>query len=251
MLKLFKIARLFLHLLFGVVLIVVHAFLFRRNASNPLFQQAVQHWYHKACHLVGLQIKVQGMVAKGPVLLVANHISWLDIPLMASLCNPRFLSKSEVRRWPLIGWAAEKLNTLFIVRGKRTAAEAVSGAIAEGLEQGDRILIFPEGTTTTGENVGFLYPRLFGAAIATESWVQPVVIHYQDSNSHGHSSERVPYIGDQTLLGNLWALLGSQDLVAHVYYLEPVDSADAARKALAMNIQNSMQQCLAQSQAHH
>lgn len=248
MLKLIKILRLLVHLFAGAGIVMHQALIKGRDAQNPEFRSKVQQWYQKACALVGLEVTVHGKPAEGPVLVVANHISWLDIPLMASQANPRFLSKSEIRKWPIIGWAAEKLDTLFIVRGQRTAAEAASAAISGGLTQGDRILIFPEGTTTRGEEIGFMYPRLFGAAVNAGSPIQPVVIHYTDDNSDRHSSDLVPYVDKQTLVGNLWRLLGSRNLKATVYFLDPVDSLQGVpRKELAAGIQAQMQDCLQQS----
>lgn len=254
MIKLAKILLLTVHLLYGVVLIIVQVRLLGRKPQDPAFVQQVQRWYQRSCKLVGLTLVVeQGEVINGPVLLVSNHISWLDIPVIASVCTPRFLSKSEVRRWPLIGWAAEQLHTLFIHRGNHSAAEAASAAIVEGLQQQDRILIFPEGTTSDGQGIGFFYPRLFGAAIACEAPVQPIVIHYTDDNSDGHTSKLAAFIGKQTLVQNLWGLLGSRNLTAHVYIMQPVTTTEAGltRKALAAQTQASVQQVLAKSQADY
>lgn len=247
MIKLFRLLRLTLHLLGGALIVVFYALILRRDAGDERFKSMVQAWYLKACHLVGLNITVHGKPENGPVLMVANHVSWLDIPLMASLCKPRFLSKSEVRRWPIIGWTAEKIDTLFIVRGERTAAEAASSAIVDGLKQDNTILIFPEGKTTMGDNIGFFFPRLFGAAIRTASRVQPVVIHYTDDNSSEDVSELVPYVGEQTLVHNIWQLLGCRNLQARVYFLDAVESEGMPRKELAAHIHNQMQGLLKHS----
>lgn len=249
MIKILKILLLVLHLLYGGALVVFQVLILRRTAKNPQFKMSIQRWYQKACRLVGLRVTMHGTPPEGAVLMVANHISWLDIPLIASLSNPRFLSKSEVRKWPIIGWAGEKLDTLFITRGKRSATEAVSAAIAEGLEQQNRILIFPEGTTTNGAEVGFLYPRLFGAAIYAEATVQPVVIHYTDDNGIGSSSDLVPYVDGQTLVQNLWLILACRNLQAQVYFLDVIEAKGVSRKELASGIQRKMQDCLAKSQA--
>ena len=251
MIKLVKILLLILHLLYGVGLIVVQVRLLGRKPQDPAFVLQVQRWYQRSCKLVGITLVIeQGAAINGPALLVSNHVSWVDIPVIASVCTPRFLSKSEVRNWPLIGWAAEQLNTLFIRRGNHSAAEAASAAIVEGLQQQDQILIFPEGTTTDGQGIGFFYPRLFGAAIACEAPVQPIVIHYTDDNSDGHTSELAAFIGKQTLVQNLWGLLGSRNLTAHVYFMQPVATSGAlTRKELAAQIQVSAQQVLAESQA--
>lgn len=246
--KAFSIFRLLLHVFYGICVIVYHTLIKRRGAHDPIFKTAFTYWYKQGCDIVGLQIVVKGEPVMGPVLMVANHVSWLDILLLASVANPRFLSKAEIRKWPLIGWAGQQIDTLFIQRGQRSASEAASNGIALGLTQGNRVLIFPEGTTTEGKAVGRLHARLFGAAISTNSPVQPIVIHYTDENSATHTSERIHFVGEQNLFSNLWLLLSCNNPVAYVYCLSAVDSTGFTRKALAADIQLTMQQTLERSQ---
>jgi 1-acyl-sn-glycerol-3-phosphate acyltransferase len=246
--KTFKILQLLMHIVYGIGVISYHTLIKRRHANDPIFKAAFTVWYKQACNIVGLKVVVGGEPAEGPVLMVANHVSWLDILLLASVANPRFLSKAEIRKWPLIGWAGQQIDTLFIKRGQRSASAAASAGIAEGLAQNNRILIFPEGTTTEGKVVGRLHARLFGAAIETNSCVQPIVIHYTDDNSDSHTSERIPFVGEQNLFSNVWLLLGCKNPTAYVYCLPIVDSAGQTRKALVSDIHRSMQQALELSQ---
>ena len=246
--KSFKILQLVMHIVYGIGVITYHTIFKRRLANDPVFKAAFTVWYKQACNIVGLKVIVQGEPAEGPVLMVANHVSWLDILLLASVANPRFLSKAEIRKWPLIGWAGQQIDTLFIKRGQRSASAAASAGIVEGLEQGNRILIFPEGTTTEGKVVGRLHARLFGAAIDTDSPVQPLVIHYTDENTDSHTSERIPFVGEQNLFSNVWLLLGCKHPTAYVYCLPVMDSTGLSRKALVSEIHELMQQTLEQSQ---
>lgn len=246
--KTLKILQLLAHILYGIGVIIYHTLIKRRGSHDPVFKEAFTHWYKQGCDIVGLKVIVNGEPAPGPVLMVANHVSWLDILLLASVANPRFLSKAEIRKWPLIGWAGQQIDTLFIQRGERSASEAASAGIAEGLQNDNRILIFPEGTTTEGKVVGRLHARLFGAAINTGSPVQPIVIHYTDENSVSHTSERIHFVGNQNLIRNVWLLLGCKNATAFVYCLPPVDSSGLTRKVLAGDIQQSMQQTLEGSQ---
>ena len=246
--KILKILQLLMHIFYGIGVIIYHTLVKRRNSHDPMFKEAFTHWYKEGCDIVGLTVIVKGEPVSGPVLMVANHVSWLDILLLASVANPRFLSKAEIRKWPLIGWAGQQIDTLFIKRGERSASEAASAGIVEGLQNNNRILIFPEGTTSEGKVVGRLHARLFGAAINTQSPVQPIVIHYTDENSASHTSERIHFVGNQNLISNLWLVLGCKDPTALVYFLPPVESVGLTRKALASDIQQSMQQTLEQSQ---
>lgn len=248
MLKSLKIIQLVMHIFYGIGVIIYHTLIKRRSANDPIFKEAFTHWYQQGCAIVGLRIVVEGKPAVGPVLMVSNHVSWLDILLLASVANPRFLSKAEIRKWPLIGWAGQQIDTLFIKRGERSASEAASAGIAEGLQQGNRILIFPEGTTTEGKVVKRLHARLFGAAINTRSLVQPIVIHYTDDNDTSDTSDRIHFVGEQNLMSNLWLLLGCQNPTAYVYCLPTVDSTGLTRKALSGAIHQSMQEALERSQ---
>ena len=246
--KSFKILQLLMHIVYGIGVITYHTVFKKRPANDPTFKAAFTVWYKQACKIVDLKIIVQGQPAEGPVLMVANHISWLDILLLASVANPRFLSKAEIRKWPLVGWAGQQIDTLFIKRGQRSASAAASAGIAEGLAQGNRILIFPEGTTAEGKVVGRLHARLFGAAIETNSPVQPIVIHYTDDNDDSHTSERIPFVGEQNLFSNVWLLLGCKNPTAYVYCLPTRDSAGQTRKALVSDIHEAMQSTLERSQ---
>ena len=246
--KILKIAQLVMHVFYGISIIIYHTLIKQRSADNPIFKDAFTQWYKQGCDIVGLSVVVKGEPAKGPVLMVANHVSWLDILLLASVANPRFLSKAEVRKWPLIGWAGQQIDTLFIKRGERSASEAASAGIAEGLVQGNRILIFPEGTTTEGKVVKRLHARLFGAAINTSSPVQPIVVHYTDDNDSLATSDRIHFVGEQSLVRNVWLLLGCENPTAYVYCLPAVDSTGLTRKALAGELHRVMQQTLEQSQ---
>ncbi|MGB1309739.1 MAG: lysophospholipid acyltransferase family protein [Leucothrix sp.] len=246
--KVFKIFQLLMHIFYGIGVIIYHTLIKRRDAHDPIFKEAFTHWYKQGCDIVGLRIVVEGKPADGPVLMVANHVSWLDILLLASVANPRFLSKAEIRKWPLIGWAGQQIDTLFIQRGERSASEAASAGIAEGLQQGNRILIFPEGTTTEGKVVKRLHARLFGAAINTRSPVQPIVIHYTDNNAAEHTSDRIHYVGQQNLITNLWLLLGCKNPTAYVYCLPTVDSEGLTRRELSNKIHQTMRQSLERSQ---
>jgi len=256
LIKGFKIFQLLMHIFYGIGIIIYHTLIRQRSSGDPIFKKAFTQWYKQGCDIVGLKVVVQGEAAEGPVLMVANHVSWLDILLLASVVNPRFLSKAEIRKWPLIGWAGQQIDTLFIQRGQRSASEAASVSIVEGLQQGNRILIFPEGTTTEGKVVGRLHARLFGAAINAGSPVQPVVIHYTDENgvsenTASHTSERIHFVGEQNLIQNLWLVLGCENPTASVYFLPPKESTAYTRKALAGEVHQSMQQALEKSQEIH
>lgn len=165
-------------------------------------------------------------------LLIANHISWLDIPILGAQGELGFLSKSEVRGWPLIGWMAKIAGTRFIERGAHQS-QAVLDRLLEDLSQGRSIMIFPEGTTTDGRGVSRFHPRLFALAQQPGIHVQPVAISYRGVGASGPDTQ-VPYVGEDTLIANLWRLIRHPGLVAHVRFMPPMRAEQGeSRRALA------------------
>ena len=124
-----RVTRLLLflgHVLWGVLLTAIFAGVLRMSVTQPFYQGLVQAWLRRLTRIMGVRVKVSGTPASAGALLVANHITWLDIPLLGGVLPVRFLSKQEVRHWPAVGWLAVKAGTLFITRGKAGAAAAAT-----------------------------------------------------------------------------------------------------------------------------
>lgn len=119
---------------------------------TPLRQRLTRWWLARLCAALPFEVRVSGEAPRQPMLWVANHVSWTDIPLLGALAPLTFLSKAEVRAWPLAGWLAEKAGTLFIRRGSGDS-RLINQRLAEQLHRGRNLLIFPEGTTTNGESL--------------------------------------------------------------------------------------------------
>ena len=139
----------------------------------PRLARAFPHWYHRqVCRLLGVAIHQHGAVAQDrPVLLVSNHISWLDIPVLGALAPVSFVAKSEVSSWPFISWLAKLQSTLFVNRDQRLSAGATTREIMARLRDGDHIVIFAEGTSSDGNSVLPFKTTLFAAA-------KPVALKY-------------------------------------------------------------------------
>ncbi len=194
--------RLVLHVMLGALLTVLTA---RRDGQGGYrYHRGVVSWWHdRLLHILAVQVSRGGKTPLPPALLVSNHISWLDVPVLGSLTQTNFLSKDEVRRWPVIGWLAAASGTLFIRRGAGDAT-SVAGQIGAHLDADGLLTLFPEGTTTDGTDVRPFFPRLFAAAIATGAPLVPVALRY---HVNGEPDTVAPYINDQTLAGNLWAII--------------------------------------------
>jgi 1-acyl-sn-glycerol-3-phosphate acyltransferase len=164
-------------------------------------------------------------------LVVANHVSWLDVYVLNTLIPARFVAKSETRGWPLVGTVASRFGALFIVRGSFRDAARVKDAVATALRAGDTVVVFPEATTTDGRAVGRFYPALFQAAIDARALVQPATLRYLDEN--GARSTAAPFVGDMTFADSLLQVLGAPVLRAEVTFGTPLATADRTRRDLA------------------
>ena len=131
---------------------------------TALRQSLTRWWLARLSRALPLRVKVYGELPRQPALWVSNHVSWLDIPLLGALAPLTFLSKAEVRQWPLAGWLAEKAGTLFIRRGSGDS-RLINQRLAEQLHRGRNLLIFPEGTTTNGESLRTFHGRLMASAL--------------------------------------------------------------------------------------
>jgi 1-acyl-sn-glycerol-3-phosphate acyltransferase len=209
-----RLLRMLVHL--GVGLWIIQ-FRFPRM-SQVARDAAVQAWAHTMLTCLGVQLRVLGEVPKtGPVLLVANHISWLDIVVMHAARHCRFISKSDIQHWPLVGTLATAAGTLYIARESRRDAMRVVHRMAECLRAQDVLAVFPEGTTGDGSSVLPFHANLLQAAISADAPVLPLGLRFADAHT-GATSFAPCYIGDDTLVGSIWRTLCAQDLVAVVHF---------------------------------
>lgn len=224
-----------LHVLTGAVWIgtaVAWDRLRRRRPVHGLAVRAHALWARLLCALLGVRRRRTGAaLVEGPALIVCNHISWLDVPVLAAELPVVFLSKSELRGWPVVGPVATGLGTLYIERGRKHAASAAIAAISERLAAGERVLIFPEGTTGTGEELLPFRPRLYQAAVAAGVPVQPASLRYLDAA--GGRCRIAPFVGDTPLLKHVLRLTRTPRLRVELALGEPIPSAGRGRSALA------------------
>ena len=195
-------------------------------------QAIVQRWSVQMLRCLGVEVRVSGQAHAGAVLLVANHVSWLDIPaLHVSAPRARFVSKSDIAHWPLLGKLARAGGTLFIERERKRDALRVVHEVAAALRQRDAVAVFPEGTTGAGVGVLPFHANLLQAAISTSTVVQPVVMRYSEP---GHSvSVAAQYIGDTTLMESLMKVCRARGLVVDVRFLPAEPAGQLDRRVLA------------------
>lgn len=167
-----------------------------RHDLMPLRQRLTRWFLARLGGALPFRVTVAGELPAQPMLWVANHVSWTDIPLLGALQPISFLSKAEVRAWPVAGWLAHKAGTLFIRRGSGDS-NLIGQQIGRHLQQGHNLLIFPEGTTTDGLAVRTFHGRLLSSAIDSGVALQPVAIRYLRA---GQPCPVAPFIGDDDML---------------------------------------------------
>jgi 1-acyl-sn-glycerol-3-phosphate acyltransferase len=198
----------------------------------------VQAWARRLLALWGIELVVRGEPPHGgPMLLVANHISWLDIVVMHAARHCRFVSKSDVRHWPLIGTLASGAGTLYIERESRRDAMRVVHRMAGALRDGEVVAVFPEGTTSDGVELLPFHANLIQAAISAQAPVQPVALQFVDRVT-GAPSFAPCYIGDDTLVGSIWRTLTTPGIQAVVSFGEPQTAAGRDRRAWARDLRD-------------
>lgn len=189
-------------------------------------------WSRLLLAIVGVRLKREGQSITPGSLLIANHVSWLDIFVINAVTPSAFISKAEVRQWPLIGLLSARNETVFLKRGSRGHAQVVSKEIASILHAGRNAALFPEGTTTDGRDVLHFHSALLQPAIDAERPIQPVAIIYTDLT--GTQSLAPAYDGDITMMQCLRSIIGSKGLTAHVHIAPPVSGAEGSnRKVIA------------------
>ena len=207
----------------------------RRDAAGR--RAIVQAWSAQMLRRLGVQVRVSGTAHHEAVLMAANHVSWLDIPaLHASAPQARFVSKSAIAHWPLLGRLAHAGGTLFIERERKRDAMRVVHEIAGALRQGDAIAVFPEGTTGAGDAVLPFHANLLQAAITTATAVQPIVLRYSEP---GHPvSIAAQYTGDTTLIESLMKVCRARGLVVEVRFLPAEPAGELDRRVLAQRLRD-------------
>ena len=194
--------------------------------------QSIRKWCKQLLDIFQMRLSVIGAehLEDAHYLMAANHISWIDIHVINAFKPHYFVAKSEVASWPIFGWMAKQLGTLFIERGKSNSIRNMIQEIAEQLSQ-KAICIFPEGTSTDGWQVAPFKPNLFEAAIVASAPVYVLAIQYFDLHT-GKKTTAPAFIGDMGLVDSMWNLICSPPICAQISISEKLPALKD-RKALA------------------
>ncbi|MCA1247151.1 1-acyl-sn-glycerol-3-phosphate acyltransferase [Massilia sp. MS-15] len=213
-------------------------------ASRALRERLTRRWSRRLLGLCRVSVaQLPGAPAAAHALVVANHVSWLDIFVINALYPCRFVAKAEIRSWPVLGWLAASAGTVFIARGNRRELRHLFKGLVAVLHGGQRVAFFPEGTTSLQGEVLPFHANLFEAAIDAGVAVQPYALSYVDAAGGYHAA--VEYVGETTFVDSLLRILEGEPVQARLQCLAPIDATGAHRRDLARVAQEAIGAALA------
>lgn len=243
--RILRFLRLLLHVVSG----------FTQSLVYPYFSRSIQRrmkqlWAAEFLKILNVKLLCNGKppgIETQRVLFAANHVSWLDICVLMAACPTRFVAKAEIRNWPVVGLLSQNTGTLFIERTKRSDTRRINQHISDVLTAGDRVTIFPEGTTSDGTILQHFHASLLQSAASVGGQLYPIAIRYR--NTENEICKEAAYI-DPSLLLSLKQILRQKRIDVDVTFLEPIESSGKNRRELARLSEQAIANALSLSVAH-
>ena len=203
-----------------------------------------QNWSARLLSILGIRLRYHGTLPAAEtqqVMLAANHVSWLDVYSIITVCPARFVAKSEIRGWPLFGWLSGNVGTLFIERAKRSDTARINEHIAGALNSGDRVAVFPEGGTSDGTILHHFHASLLQPAVSVSAMLHPVAIRYTDMA--GNISKAAAYF-HISLLESVRQVLRQPRIDVELIFTDAIDSHGKNRRELARSTEHAIANAL-------
>lgn len=212
---------------------IMRYFFYRIGGKEPdeaafLLRRA---WLNRIPGVMGFKMKMEGQPYQGTCLYVGNHVSYVDPVAIMIHVDARVVAKAEVKKWPLLGFGAGLVGTIFVDRDHKDSRSATAEAIHDALKKGISILVFPEGTTTDGRSTIPFRPRSFLAAEKAEKPVQPISLHYD--------LDEVAYIGVDTFIPHFLRLFKNKNITGRIEFGPLLNGPDSCQRAQSW-IDNSL-----------
>jgi len=225
----YRLIRLSLHLLYGCAVAgAVFPFV---DGHRQL--RIIKRWSRQLLAILRVRLHVHGRPPGGhqPTVIAANHVSWLDIWVIHAVSPVRFVAKSDVRRWPLIGWLVARAGTIFIERSKRSDTARTNRTIVDTLARGERVGIFPEGTTTDGTHLRAFHASLFQPALGAGARVATAAIRYPLRD--GSVNLDASYAGERSLVESVRLILRHRTVRAELTFAGEMEISGRTRREIA------------------
>ena len=245
LLRIFRCTQLVLHVISGLIQSLVYPYF-----SQSTQRRMMKRWANGLLDKLGIQLHCRGKFPTDEdhrVMFAANHISWLDVCILMAACPTRFVAKSEISGWPVLGLLSRNAGTLFIKRAKRSDTLRINKDISEAMAKGDRVTVFPEGTTCDGTFLNHFHASLLQSALTPDTRLFPVAICYRDIN--GEISKEAAYI-DSSLATSLKKILSQPRIDAELTFIDPIDTHEKNRRELARLSEGAIADTLSITVAH-
>lgn len=243
--RVYRLLRLLVHLLAGCVFVgVVFPFMSPRRRFRK-----ISSWSRQLLGIMRVRYRVHGhLPAMRPLMIASNHVSWLDVWLINAVVGVRFVAKSEIKRWPLLGFLVSGAGTIFVHRTRRQDAARTNRHVVQALERGEHVAIFPEGITTDGTEVRPYHSSLFQPAVGARATVAVVALRYVRRS--GEINDDAHYAGDRSLLESARRVLRHRVLHAEVIFAGEIDVSGKTRREIALQAEQITARALRLSPPH-
>jgi 1-acyl-sn-glycerol-3-phosphate acyltransferase len=227
----FRFVFLILSVLLILPLVVITLSYCQKKDNRKVNKSVLNFWSKLLCKICGLTVITKGKIHNNPVFIVANHVTWLDIPVIHSFKLVGFVAKAEIASWPFLGWAVKSGETVFISRGKIESRKQVLLELENRLNQGRSVAVFPEGRATNGEKLGRFHRQLMQAAIDTEVPVQAIAIKYLKED--GTRNKEICFRDNERFVGNVIRILALPSSIVELNFCDIIETKDKRAKLVA------------------
>ncbi len=237
---LLRIMAFVLALLFILPFVILGIVLAKLLRNQDTHEFLLVYWSRLLCFICGLKVYVHGQKPESPVFLVANHVSWLDIPIIHSLMLAGFVAKSEIKYWPILGWLTMAGDTLFLKRGNAESRKGVINEIKKRLTSGRSVAVFPEGTVTDGSHLRTFHRQLVHAAVETQTPILPVAIKFLKTD--GTRNDQVGFLNDEFFLTHVWRILSLPNSIVEIHCGQLVTDFESGARAVTLKSRSYIEQ---------
>ncbi len=216
-----------------------------QNNQHIQKKRVVSAWSTIICFVCGVRLEKEGNVEKSPVMIVANHVTWLDIAVIHRFKLLGYVAKQEIAKWPVIGWVAKSGESLFIARGEASSRKNVIEGIKKRFSERRSIAVFPEGRATNGEKLHTFHRQLIHAAVESNTPVQAVAIKYIKKD--GKRNKDICFKKGEKFLGNVFRILTLARSTAQLTFCEPIQTSGKSAREIALTAHNQVAEVLAKN----
>jgi len=234
-----RFISLILIVLLALPLVVLFITISQLINNRKMNKKVVNYWSRLLCFVCGVKLIVKGKIKQNPVLIVANHVTWLDIPVIHSFKLAGFVAKAEISKWPILGWAVKSGETLFIARGKHESRKKVLQAINKRLRQGRSIAVFPEGKATDGNQMAKFHRQLMHPAVENNIPIQAITIKYHKKD--GSRNKSICFVNNEHFLKNVLRILSIPPCTAELVFCDVIDTTNRNAREVAQLAQKQVE----------